>query len=111
MPAVGRFLEICVWGEFYVKLPWWYSVISKVKNWQRRLIYKILSAHLVEGRLAAGEQVGIRIDQTLTQDATGTTAFLLFESIGAAPRQARGRQGQDRFVGQLHRPQYGAVRA
>ena len=48
------------------------------------LIYKILGAHLVDGRLAAGEQISIRIDQTLTQDATGTTAFLLFESIGAA---------------------------
>ena len=47
------------------------------------LLYKILAAHLVDGRLAAGEQIGIRIDQTLTQDATGTTAFLLFESIGA----------------------------
>ena len=46
------------------------------------LIYKILSQHLVEGRIAAGEQIGIRIDQTLTQDATGTTAFLLFESMG-----------------------------
>jgi aconitate hydratase len=47
------------------------------------LVYKILSRHLVDGRLAAGEQIGIRIDQTLTQDATGTTAFLLYESMGA----------------------------
>jgi aconitate hydratase len=47
------------------------------------LFYKILRAHIVEGNLAAGEQIGIRIDQTLTQDATGTTAFLLFESMGA----------------------------
>ncbi|MCK4295000.1 MAG: aconitate hydratase, partial [Planctomycetes bacterium] len=47
------------------------------------LVYKILAEHLVEGNLAAGEQIGIRIDQTLTQDATGTTAFLLFESMGA----------------------------
>jgi aconitate hydratase len=46
------------------------------------LTYKILSAHLVEGTLAAGEQIGIRIDQTLAQDATGTTAFLLYESMG-----------------------------
>ena len=46
------------------------------------LIYKILSSHLVEGKIAAGEQIGIRIDQSLTQDATGTTAFLLFESMG-----------------------------
>jgi aconitate hydratase len=48
------------------------------------LTYKILSKHLIEGKLTAGEQIGIRIDQTLTQDATGTTAFLLYESIGAA---------------------------
>lgn len=47
------------------------------------LIYKILGEHLVDGKLTAGEQIGIRIDQTLTQDATGTTAFLLFESMGA----------------------------
>ncbi|MEJ2703192.1 MAG: aconitate hydratase [Sedimentisphaerales bacterium] len=47
------------------------------------LVYKILSKHLVDGTLAAGEQIGIRIDQTLTQDATGTTAFLLYESMGA----------------------------
>lgn len=38
---------------------------------------------MAEGKVAAGEQIGIRIDQTLTQDATGSTAFLLFESIGA----------------------------
>jgi len=48
------------------------------------LTYKILGSHLVEGKLAAGGQIGIRIDQTLTQDATGTTAFLLYESMGAA---------------------------
>jgi len=46
------------------------------------LVYKILAGHLVDGKIAAGEQIGIRIDQTLTQDATGTTAFLLFESMG-----------------------------
>jgi len=49
------------------------------------LAYKILGAHLVEGELKAGEQIGIRIDQTLTQDATGTTAFLLYESMGGGP--------------------------
>ncbi len=48
----------------------------------RPLAHKILENHLVAGRLAAGEQIGIRIDQTLTQDATGTTAFLLYESMG-----------------------------
>ena len=49
----------------------------------KTLTYKILESHLVEGQLTPGEPIGIRIDQTLTQDATGTTAFLLFESMGA----------------------------
>lgn len=49
------------------------------------LTYKILDAHVVEGEVIAGEQIGIRIDQTLTQDATGTTAFLLYESMGGGP--------------------------
>jgi len=49
----------------------------------RTLTYKILQQHLVEGNLKVGELIGIRIDQTLTQDATGTTAYLLYESMGA----------------------------
>jgi len=53
------------------------------------LFHKIISAHLVEGKIAAGEQVGIRIDQTLTQDATGTTAFLLYESMGTGRVKTR----------------------
>ena len=51
------------------------------------LTHKILQKHLIEGELKTGEPIGIRIDQTLTQDATGTTAFLLFESMGAARTQ------------------------
>jgi aconitate hydratase len=47
------------------------------------IVYKILGEHLVDGELKSGESIGIRIDQTLTQDATGTTAFLLYESMGA----------------------------
>jgi aconitate hydratase len=46
------------------------------------LVYKILAGHLIDGKIGAGQVIGIRIDQTLTQDATGTTAFLLFESMG-----------------------------
>lgn len=46
------------------------------------LTQKILSAHLVKGRLAPGEEIGIRIDQTLLQDATGTMAMLEFEALG-----------------------------
>ncbi|MDD6269214.1 MAG: aconitase family protein, partial [Oscillospiraceae bacterium] len=46
------------------------------------LTEKILSAHLVEGKMVKGEEIGIRIDQTLTQDATGTMAYLEFEAMG-----------------------------
>ena len=52
------------------------------------LVYKILSLHLIEGEIVAGEEIGIRIDQTLTQDATGTTAFLLYESMGGGQVKA-----------------------
>ena len=45
---------------------------------------KILSSHLVEGKLEPGEEIAIKIDQTLTQDATGTLAYLEFEAIGVA---------------------------
>ncbi len=48
----------------------------------RNLVQKILEEHLIEGQYRTGEEVGIRIDQTLTQDATGTMAFLQFEAIG-----------------------------
>ena len=43
---------------------------------------KIIKAHLLSGEMTVGSEVGIRIDQTLTQDATGTMAYLEFEAIG-----------------------------
>ncbi len=43
---------------------------------------KILHAHLLSGEPVPGQEVAIRIDQTLTQDATGTMAYLQFESMG-----------------------------
>ena len=46
------------------------------------LTYKILQGHLVEGDLIPGQEIAIRIDQTLTQDATGTMAYLQFEAMG-----------------------------
>ncbi len=46
------------------------------------LTEKILSAHLVEGEMIKGTEIGIKIDQTLTQDATGTMAYLEFEAMG-----------------------------
>lgn len=46
------------------------------------LAQKILKAHLVSGEMIAGQEIGIKIDQTLTQDATGTMAYLEFEAMG-----------------------------
>jgi aconitate hydratase len=43
---------------------------------------KIINEHIVEGKPAPGEEVALKIDQTLTQDATGTMAYLQFEAIG-----------------------------
>ncbi len=46
------------------------------------LTNKILKAHLAKGELKPGEEIAIKIDRTLTQDATGTMAYLQFEAIG-----------------------------
>ena len=46
------------------------------------LAEKIIESHLVEGSLEREEEIAIRIDQTLTQDATGTLAYLQFEALG-----------------------------
>ena len=43
---------------------------------------KIIKAHLVEGEMKKGTRIGLKIDQTLTQDATGTMAYLEFEAMG-----------------------------
>ncbi len=46
------------------------------------LTEKILKDHVVDGEMVKGQEIGIRIDQTLTQDATGTMAYLEFEAMG-----------------------------
>lgn len=43
---------------------------------------KLISSHLVSGKMVPGEEIGLKIDQTLTQDATGTMAYLQFEAMG-----------------------------
>lgn len=48
----------------------------------KTVVQKILAEHLVVGDIVPGAEIGIAIDQTLTQDATGTTAFLLLEAMG-----------------------------
>ena len=48
----------------------------------KSLVQKILETHLVSGRAKANEDIGMSIDQTLIQDATGTMACLQFEGLG-----------------------------
>ena len=48
----------------------------------RNIVEKIIKNHYVSGDRKPGKEVAIRIDQTLTQDATGTMAYLQFESMG-----------------------------
>jgi len=47
----------------------------------KSIVYKILEKHLVEGELIPGNEIGIKIDQTIVQDATGTMAYLQFEAM------------------------------
>ncbi len=49
---------------------------------KQNITRKILQSHLVEGKMIAGEEISIKIDQTLTQDATGTMSYLAFEALG-----------------------------
>src|SRR5574341_1197334 len=48
----------------------------------KNLTQKIIESHLVSGKMLPGEEIAVRIDQTLTQDATGTLAYLQFEALG-----------------------------
>lgn len=48
----------------------------------RTIAEKILKEHLISGEMEQGQEIGLRIDQTLTQDATGTMAYLEFETMG-----------------------------
>lgn len=43
---------------------------------------KIIRSHLVNGKMIPGNEISIKIDQTLTQDTTGTMAYLAFETLG-----------------------------
>ncbi len=48
----------------------------------KTLAEKVIAQHLAEGKMEPGEQIGLRIDHTLTQDSTGTLAYLEFEAMG-----------------------------
>ena len=48
----------------------------------KTIAQKIIEAHLVSGEMIPGNEIALKIDQTLTQDATGTMAYLEFETMG-----------------------------
>ncbi len=64
---------------------------------------KIIKNHLLSGEMTVGSEIGLKIDQTLTQDATGTMAYLEFEAMGV-PRV------KTETVRRLYRPQHLADR-
>jgi aconitate hydratase len=58
------------------------KLLKGLKYMGLTLTEKIIKNHLVDGEMIKGTEIGIRIDQTLTQDATGTMAYLEFEAMG-----------------------------
>src|SRR5437588_62245 len=48
----------------------------------RNVTQKLIEDHLVEGEMEPGTEIGLRVDQTLTQDATGTVVMLELEAMG-----------------------------
>ena len=54
------------------------------RRMNKSITQKILEEHIVEGKFEPGEEIAIKIDQTLTQDATGTMAYLQIEAMGVA---------------------------
>ena len=51
------------------------------------LVEKLIRSHLISGEMRIGSEIGIAIDQTLTQDPLGTMAYLQFEAMGVRARQ------------------------
>ena len=56
----------------------WRTKISGGRKMGLTLTEKIIKEHIVDGEMIKGTEIGLRIDQTLTQDATGTMAYLEF---------------------------------
>jgi len=46
------------------------------------LMHKLIAGHLLDGELSPNSEILLRVDQTLTEDATGLTAYLQFEALG-----------------------------
>ena len=60
----------------------YFSVLKEKRTMGLTIAQKIIKEHLIFGEMVAGKEIALRIDQTLTQDATGTMAYLEFEAIG-----------------------------
>ena len=58
----------------------------------KTIVEQIVAAHLVSGELAPGAEVALKIDHTLTQDATGTLAYLEFEATDVVDQRTLGDQ-------------------
>ncbi len=58
------------------------SAYEKLKAMGMNVAHKLIESHLVSGEMAPGEEIALRIDQTLTQDATGTLVMLELEAMG-----------------------------
>lgn len=70
-----------------MKMKGYIKFLHLIEDWEgdfmgRNIVEKILDKHLLEGELVAGTTAGIRIDRTLTQDSTGTMAYLQLEAMG-----------------------------
>ena len=60
-----------------------FRTLKRGIRWVTQLLKKIIKAHLLSsGEMTVGSDIGLKIDQTLTQDATGTMAYLEFEAMG-----------------------------
>jgi len=62
--------------------PLWHTYNSREVNMGANLTQKLIAAHLVHGSMEIGTEIGLQIDQTLTQDATGTMVMLELNSMG-----------------------------
>ena len=80
MPGEGR-VSLTAGGEFDTIILY-QSALKGALFMGKTIAQKIIAAHLLSGEMVPGSEIGLRIDQTLTQDATGTMAYLEFEAMG-----------------------------
>ena len=70
---------------------------------------KLIKSHLLSGDMTVGSEIGLRIDQTLTQDATGTMAYLEFEAMGVVHLERFGIPGKTLIGSDSHTPTGGGI--